>query len=725
MERIVTNRLVYFLETRGYFVDYQNGFRIGRGTMDSVAVLDLEIRKAMANKEALVGVFLDIEKAYDSMWKEGVLIKLHDAGVKGRMLNWIKDFLMGRTIQVRVGGTYSETVNIENGTPQGSVISPVLFNVMINDIFKNVGQGFGRSLFADDGAIWRRGRNVEFLLKKTQEGLNVIEEWANRWSFKISVPKSKFMVFGYKRKIPRSGLSLYGAPLERVKEFKFLGMWLDERLTWKIHIGKIQSKCEKVINVLRSLAGSEWGAERGTMLMIYQAMIRSAIDYGSFVYGAAAKSTLDKLDATQARALRTCCGAFRTTPIPALLVEMGEWPLRIRRSKLGLHYWAKLNGTSLSLSAKCLLNETWEFAGGRKKGNFLSGAGELAKRVGLDTDVVGLIYAFWSVVPMWLLPEPIVDLTLLDRKQQDEITKTQVEAYLNNVWGSHMQIYTDGSKDPDNQKAGCGIYVVGPQVQQGLRVTNGASVFATEISAIIWALWWVEQVKPDRVVICSDSAAALVALRSRTSRARADLINEVLISLLRVEKVGCEVVFLWVPAHIGVEGNEAADKLAKNSLQRDNIDVEMPWGKPEFYSAIKEGLEKQWQEEWSNEERGRMYFSAHPSVKRKSMYMGDDRRDTVKLTRLKFGHCGLASCLKVVGKHQDGLCECGRVETVVHVLFECEKYRAERLQLKEELEGMGISTLDYKTLFSQEKERQSVERRVLAFLHNTDLYQRI
>ena len=105
--------------------------------------------------------------------------------------------------------------------------------------------------------------------------------------------------------------------------------------------------------------------------------------------------------------------------------------------------------------------------------------------------------------------------------------------------------------------------------------------------------------------------------------------------------------------------------------------------------------------------------------------MGGDRRDSVKLTRLRFGHCGLGSCLKTLGKHPDGLCGCGESETVVHVLMECGQYEAERAQLCEELSSIGISTLDYKTLFSRGKEHQAVERSILAFLHNTNLYQRI
>lgn len=91
---------------------------------------------------------------------------------------------------MRVGGVFSDILWIDNGTPQGSVISPVLFNVMINDMFDDVGRGFGLSLFADDGAIWKRGRNIKFIIKKMQAALDKVVEWAGRWGFKISVEKS-------------------------------------------------------------------------------------------------------------------------------------------------------------------------------------------------------------------------------------------------------------------------------------------------------------------------------------------------------------------------------------------------------------------------------------------------------------------------------------------------------------------------------------------------------
>ena len=104
---MITERLTYFLESRGLVSPHQSGFRKGRGSIDPVLCLEAEVRKAQVNKETVVAVFFDVEKPYDMMWKEGLLIKFDIMAVGGRMYNCMKDFLFGRSIQVRVGKSLS------------------------------------------------------------------------------------------------------------------------------------------------------------------------------------------------------------------------------------------------------------------------------------------------------------------------------------------------------------------------------------------------------------------------------------------------------------------------------------------------------------------------------------------------------------------------------------------------------------------------------------------
>lgn len=294
MEKMINERLTYHVESRGHLSKYQSGFRKGRNTTDPALSLEHEIRKAQINKESVVAVFFDIEKAYDMMWREGLLIRLCKIGVTGRMYRWIKDFLLKRFTEVTVGESYSGKYGIENGTPQGSIVSPLLFSIMINEVFSEVEHGMGLSLFADDGSIWKRGRNVEFIVKKLQSAIGKVEEWSYKWGFKFSADKTKTMFFT-RRQIGRGvKLKLYNHELERVKQFKFLGLWFDERVTWAVHITKVEDKCKKVLNIMRCLVGREWGADRSALKAIYCGLIRSILDYGCVVYGSAARSSLKK-----------------------------------------------------------------------------------------------------------------------------------------------------------------------------------------------------------------------------------------------------------------------------------------------------------------------------------------------------------------------------------------------------------------------------------------------
>uniref|UniRef100_A0A3Q2PCB4 Reverse transcriptase domain-containing protein n=1 Tax=Fundulus heteroclitus TaxID=8078 RepID=A0A3Q2PCB4_FUNHE len=295
MERMVNERLIQYLESRKIIAPYQSGFCRGRGAIDPVLCLEDDIRKAQINKETVVAVFFDVEKAYDMLWREGLMIKLHQIGIGGNMFNWLWDFLRDRTIQVKIGHHVSQSSKIENGTPQGSVVSPTLFSVMINDIFKDLSISFGRSLFADDGALWKRGRNIEHLILKLQEGIDKVGKFGIEWGFKFSIEKTKVMFFTNKKIGVNKKLYFYGKELERVDCFRFFGVVFDEKLTWGNHIEHVIEKSKKVLNIMRCLAGLTWGASFESLKNVYVSLIRSRIDYGSVVYDFPKLVTFQKL----------------------------------------------------------------------------------------------------------------------------------------------------------------------------------------------------------------------------------------------------------------------------------------------------------------------------------------------------------------------------------------------------------------------------------------------
>ncbi len=194
---MVTARLKFHLERLNKIGVTQSGFRNHRSTIDQLARLETVIKNAFIGKgrkrQHVFAVFLDLEKAFDLMWTKGAIRQLIKKGITNRMLVWIDNFLTGRKIRVRVGAEHAEHQIIENGSPQGSVISPILFNVMIDTLYETLNHEIYQadpdervdlSQFADDSSIWHVHHDIDVSLKAMQSALNKITIWQNEWGLK-------------------------------------------------------------------------------------------------------------------------------------------------------------------------------------------------------------------------------------------------------------------------------------------------------------------------------------------------------------------------------------------------------------------------------------------------------------------------------------------------------------------------------------------------------------
>jgi len=188
---MVVNRLVYYLEKNKLLKDVQSGFRPGRSTLDQLMRLQDTINKYNNNRGYTVGVFIDFQSAYDMLWHDGLMIKLKKLGIglDGEIFQFIRNFLIGRTMQVKVGNQLSQSMTIENGTPQGSVISPLLFLIMINDLPDTV-KSTELTLFDDDNCIFKSGRKLDVIIRNFQRSLNALSDWCDSNGFKISMEKT-------------------------------------------------------------------------------------------------------------------------------------------------------------------------------------------------------------------------------------------------------------------------------------------------------------------------------------------------------------------------------------------------------------------------------------------------------------------------------------------------------------------------------------------------------
>ena len=564
LERMINTRLIWFLESNGLITNFQCGFRSKRSTVDHLVRLETFVREAFIKKEHLTAVFFDLEKTYNTTWKYGIMRDLSDFGLKGRLPYFIDNFLSNRNFKVRVGTTLSDLQGQEEGVPQGSILSVTLFSIKINNIVKALNPGVDCSLYVDDFSICYRSKHMHTIERQLQQCLNKIQKWALENGFKFSKTKTQCMHFCQLRGLHNDPvLKLDGVEIPVVDQYKFLGVIFDRKLSFIPHINYLKAKCHKALQLLRVVAHTDWGADKSTLLKLYKSLVRSKLDYGCFIYGSARKSYLRCLDSIHHLGLRLALNALRTSPIESLFVEANEAPLSLRREKLALQYFTKLQSCPSNPAFECTINPNYKELFARKK-SAIPSFGIRMQSV-LDNSNIpneNVHETVISEVPPWTLHQPRVDLTLSNLCKKDTSSLVFIQKY-NEIKDEHSYctpIYTDGSKD--NDRVGCAAIINNFSIKQ--RLPSNASIFTAEIKAIDLALDAIAESEDDHFIIFSDSLSVLLSLENKK------LDNPLVVNLLHklhlLSIAHKTIFFCWIPSHIGIFGNEAADVAAKESL---------------------------------------------------------------------------------------------------------------------------------------------------------------
>ena len=171
---MINQRFIWYLEKKGVFSRSQCGFRKHRCTTDHLVSLERYVRDAFARKQQAVGLFFDLEKAYETTWQCGIMRDLHQAGLRGRLPIFVSEYLKDRKFKVRIGSTLSDEFCTEEGVPQGGVLAVTCFGLKINDLPRHIPEDIFRALFVDDLAICFRGHSLDAIERHLQHAVNAI-----------------------------------------------------------------------------------------------------------------------------------------------------------------------------------------------------------------------------------------------------------------------------------------------------------------------------------------------------------------------------------------------------------------------------------------------------------------------------------------------------------------------------------------------------------------------
>ena len=192
------------------------------------------------------------------VYKPALASKLHRLGIKGHLAHYLYNFLSGsRRFRLRHRSVFLNTHEAETGLPQGSCLSPILFNIMIDDLFIDIPPGVSFSLFADDSAIWCTTSDLDIGIQRLQSALRGVEQWSVVNGLEFSAEKSALMIYTKQRSIvPVTLPTLDNSRIPLVSQFKFLGVVLDPRLTMAQHVKRIQLQCQRRMNLFKCLTST-------------------------------------------------------------------------------------------------------------------------------------------------------------------------------------------------------------------------------------------------------------------------------------------------------------------------------------------------------------------------------------------------------------------------------------------------------------------------------------
>lgn len=329
LETLANHQLRAFLDSHNILQSNQSGFRPGHSTVTATSLVVNDILNDLDTRQHCAALFIDLSKAFDTVDHDILLTKLSHIGLDGPSIRWFTSYLTGRKQAVVASNVKSSSLFINKGVPQGSVLGPVLFTLYINNIFFPSGPN-KIHYYADDTILYCSGSTLAQAVTGLQTVFDSFQLSLSDLKLVLNSQKTKWMLFSRTHSISDnlSICTLQGEKIDSVLSYKYLGIWLDTKLSYQSHIDHLIKKLRRIIGFLyRNKACFSFHSRK----TIVQSLLLSVLDYGDIVYMHASSSTLKLLDAVYHSALRFVTGDGFLTHHCTLYENVGWTSLSTRR----------------------------------------------------------------------------------------------------------------------------------------------------------------------------------------------------------------------------------------------------------------------------------------------------------------------------------------------------------------------------------------------------------
>ena len=646
----------------------QFGFRKGVSTETALHKVVHRIERRIAQKGYVLGTFLDIEGAFDNVSFEAISKSLHDSPIDASTAGWITNMVSNRYVTIEHKNV-KKRIKVKRGCPQGGVLSPFLWNLIVDDLLKfsaNEIPGYLQA-FADDLFCLCEGLDLDVIRQRTQRTIDTIEKWCTTKGLNISALKTQIVMFTWKTKwnLPKP-IKVSGIPITLSDSARLLGVTLDSKLNFNDHVDNIVRKATASLMQCKRAVGPTWGLTPKTCLWIYTRVVRPMLSYSSVVWINALNKqyNVKKLERVQALALRISSGAMPSTSHEAL-DHITNTP-RIA---------TYLQGEAAKGASRLIANGEWTIEKPQPtKGTILAHStinNTYLQALNLPSGRQDQVKPIYKLNTNYMLEIP--------KKEEMVEHRSDIANRINQLAPTTITCYTDGSKTESGTGYGYSITTNNNNIiiyEGSAKLPDHCTVYQAELSGITAAAGILQDHTDNNIIFLTDSLSSIQALNSHTLGSRTAIECHTALTTLGDHNA---VTILWIPGHEGHAGNEKADDLAKTGTTSDNIcPGHIPQSK--IKQSINARVRKLDNTSWTAAgHRHTKLALGHPGCaqhKRTVKQLGrlhTDRRKFRTAIQLITGHAGLNAHLHKMTLSDTNICPCCEYaeETVSHFLGQC------------------------------------------------------